>query len=51
MNLFILRHAIASAGAAYKTEGPPRPVRLTSPATPENVLAALNRLNPAWRTI
>ena len=46
-----LRHAIASAGAAYKTEGPPRPVRLSAPATPENVLASLNRLNPAWRTI
>ena len=45
-----LRHAIASAGASDWTGAWPCPVRLSAPATPENVLLALNRLNPARPT-
>jgi xanthine dehydrogenase large subunit len=45
-----LRHAIASTGITDEAETRPVPVLLSAPATPENVLLALNRLHPARLT-
>ncbi len=45
-----LRHAIASSAITDEAEAWPVPVLLSAPATPENVLLALNRLHPARLT-